>query len=96
MFLALLLGPLGSILGASWGHLGSLLGPSWSILEHLGTSWADLGTILGPLGPILGANLLHDTLYVRKPIKTIGFLTFLALKPKSAGPGFFRLQHGLF
>ena len=72
-----ILGPSWKPLGASWGNLGSILDPSWSILEHLGASWAHLGNILGPLGAILGANLLHDTLYVRKPIKTNGFLRFL-------------------
>ena len=51
-------------------HLGS-------ILAHLGASWAHLGSLLGPLGAILGASLLHDTLYVLKPIKTNGFLTVL-------------------
>ena len=73
-------------LGASWGHLGTILDPSWNVFEHLGASWAHLGNILGPLGAILGANLLHDTLYVQKPIKTIGFSTFLAILLEPLGP----------
>ena len=60
-----ILGPSWEPLGASWDHPGSISGPSWSILEHLTASWAHLGNILGPLEAILGADLLHDTLYVR-------------------------------
>ena len=46
-----LLGPLGAVLGPSWGCLGAILGPSWG---HLGASGAHLGAILGPARCFLG------------------------------------------
>ena len=52
-----LLGPLGVLLGASWGGLGAswgLLGGSWALLGAswgaLGASWAPPGVVLEPLG----------------------------------------------
>ena len=44
------LGPLGGVLGASWGRLGDVLG-------GFGRSWRDLGAktqVSGPLGGVLG------------------------------------------
>ena len=46
-----LLGPLGSLLGASWGSSWGVLGPPGSLLGPPGSL---LGTILGPLGGSLG------------------------------------------
>ena len=65
--LAGLLGPLGRLLGASWGlfmaswgplgpswgPLGALLGAFWALL---GASWGPLGPSWGPLGGTLGGS----------------------------------------
>ena len=57
VLLGWLLGALGSLLEASWGHhraswqpLGGLLGLLASSLGLLGASWRPLGGLLGPLG----------------------------------------------
>ena len=42
-----LVGPLGELLGASWGLLGAIMVPSWG---HLGAYWSLLGASWGHLG----------------------------------------------
>ena len=61
VLLGWLLGPLGSLLEASWGHhraswqpLGGLLGLLASSLGLLAASWAPFGGLLGSLGGLLG------------------------------------------
>ena len=42
--LSCLLGPLGGVLDASWGHLGDFLGAFWGLLGPLGATEGPLGT----------------------------------------------------
>ena len=81
-----LLGPLGAVLGPSWGCLGAILGPpgglwgpSWG---HFGASKVLPGPIFGPLGAILA--------HVAAKLKTFIFLCFLTIlgppgAPQAAG-----------
>ena len=86
-YLGALLGPLGALLGSSWGRLGAILGPSWA---QLGAILSQLGPTYGHLEPSCGhlpASLLHDTLYKRKPMKNLSFFKVLKLRrrrPSSA------------
>ena len=53
-------GPLGSLLGVSWGPLGDLLG-------SLGASWGPLGGLLGALWGLLGRfGVLLGTFWAEK------------------------------
>ena len=65
MLLGWLLGPLGSLLEASWGHhraswqpLGGLLGSFWRPLEPLGELLGSLGSLLAASWGSLGISLL--------------------------------------